>query len=72
MNDYEILPIGFDGGTDKMDHLVKWVRAKEISHARRYAELNGMDPESVTEITFMTAPWQMDGFINKDGEMEPE
>jgi len=47
MNGYEILPFDFDGSSNKMDHLIRWVKFESVEEAKEYAANNNLDPDSV-------------------------
>lgn len=67
---YEILPLGFDGGTDAMDAHVLWVEAGSIDHVKLYAARSGCDPESVQETAKETHNRDVvDLYIDSNGEI---
>jgi hypothetical protein len=50
MRTFDVTLNGFDGGTDKTDHLVKWVRAESRSILDQWLKLCGIT-DSVRDIT---------------------
>ena len=50
MRTFEVLPTGFDGSSDGLDHLVLWVRALHEDDV--YRSMSGKHFESISVIDF--------------------
>lgn len=74
MKAFEVILEGFDGSTDKTDHLVKWVQAELIEHVKAMLsclnspvrEINEIDMRDHKLFDLIVSP----SFFERDGRLQ--